>query len=154
MVVDAHHKDRSVVLGGGTHHHPLGTGLDVGAGGFIGEEKAGALEHVIHTNGAPVEVGRIPFGADADAVSIHHQLTVLHPHIPAEAPVGGVVAKHVADVINVDQIVDAHHLHIAQGAGAAEGQAADATEPVNPDANGHGDWRIGGQNTGCPADGG
>ena len=138
MVVDTHHEDRGVVFGRGTHHHPLGTGSDVGAGGLVGEKKARALQHVVHTDVAPVEVVGIALGADADAVAVHHQLAVFDPHVTAEAAMGGIVAQHVAHVVNVDQIVDAHHFHIAEGAGAAEGKPADATKTVDADANGHG----------------
>ena len=136
-VVDAHHKHRRVVLGGGTHHHPPGTGVDVGAGGGVGKEEAGALEHVVGPHIAPVEVVGVPFGTDPDRAAIDHQLVVLHPHIPLEAAVAGVVAEHVGEVVAINQVVDTHHLHIRQRDRPAEGEPADAAETIDADADSH-----------------
>ena len=65
---------------------------------------------------------------------------------------GGVVFEHVGDVINVDEIVDRHNLHVGQGAGPAKDQPANATKSVNADFDGHrcndglapnGGWSLG-----------
>jgi hypothetical protein len=47
------------------------------------------------------------------------------------------VLEHVSDIINIDQIVDRHHVNIGQGAGAAKDQSANATKSINADFDGH-----------------
>ena len=110
----------------------------MGAGRLIGEEETGALQHVLSTHRIPRQVVGIALCGDPDGAAVHHQLTVLHSHLALEAAMGGVVAEHVREVLHVDQVVDANHLHIRQGDGTAEGQATDAAETVDADADGHG----------------
>ena len=137
-VVHAHHEHWCGVLGGSAHHHTLGAGIDVGAGGVVGEEKACAFEHVVGANLAPLEVVWISLGADTDHLAIHHQLSVFDGHLTLEAAMGGVVTEHVGQVVDLDKVVNTNDLHVRQGHGTAEGKAADAAETVNADANGHG----------------
>ena len=134
-MIHAHHKDGGVVLGGGAHHHTLGTGIDVGAGCFIGEEEAGALQHVVGSHRSPVEIVGIALSGDANGLAIHHQLAVLHTHITLEAPMGGVVAEHVSQILHIDEVVDTHDLR--QDDGTAEGEATNPAKAVNTDADAH-----------------
>ena len=108
------------------------------AGGVIGEEEAGGFEHRVHFHLIPAQVDRTALGADADRLAVHHQGAVVDLHRALKAAVGGIVTQHVGDVIDIDQVVDRHHLDALLAHGAAEDQAADAAESINADPDRHG----------------
>ena len=58
---------------------------------LIGEEKAGAFQHIIDTDVTPAQVIRIAFGCGADHAVIDDQLAVLNQNFSGEATVGRVV---------------------------------------------------------------
>ena len=104
---------------------------------LIGEEKAGAFQHIIDTDVTPAQVIRIAFGCGADHAVVDDQLVVLNQNFSGEATVGRVVSKQIGQVVNIDQIIDAHHFHVGVGDGLTKGKPTDSAKPVDPDANGH-----------------
>ena len=137
-VIHPHHEHRGLVLGGGTHHHPLGAGLNVGAGQWIRQEEARALQHGVNANGIPLQVAWIALRRDPDDLSIHHQLSVLDLDLTLETAMGGVVAKQIGQVIDINQVIDASNLNAWSHHRPPEGQASDATKTIdaNPDGQG------------------
>ena len=109
----------------------------MGPGPLVVQEQTGGFEHHVGTDIAPTQGGWIALGGDTDAAAIHHQGTVIDGHLSGEAAVGGVVAKHISDVIDIDQVVDAHHFDVIATAGDAEDQTADASEPIDANPDGH-----------------
>ena len=142
-MVHAHHKHRRVVFGRSRHHHASGAGIDVGASSSISEKKSSTFKHIIHANIPPGQIIGIPLSANANRPAIHQQLIVFHLHLALKSAMGGIVAEHIAKIINIDQVINSHHLHIIQGHGTAKSEATDAAKAVDADADGHGGVRRG-----------
>ena len=135
VVVDAHDEHGGVVLRGGRHHDAFRTRLDVCAGEFFGQEKAGRFDHVFRTYFVPPEVRRVFLCRNAYGFAVYDEVAVLYLHGAVKMAVNGVVTEHVSHVINRNEVVDAYHLYAALLDGGTENEAADAPETVDADFN-------------------
>lgn len=137
-VVHAVDEHRGGVLGGGGHDDLLGAGFDVLAGGLVGKEEAGGLNDDIGTHFAPLEVGGILLGGEANLLAIDDEGGTFHRDVVVEAAVDGVVLQHIGEVVGVEEVVDADDLDVLEVFDrGAEDHAANAAEPVDANFDGH-----------------
>ena len=80
VVVDAHDEHGGVVLRGGRHHDAFRTRLDVCAGEFLGQEKAGRFDHVFRAYFVPPEVRRVFLCRNAYGFAVYDEVAVLYLH--------------------------------------------------------------------------
>src|SRR5690606_18835213 len=87
----------------------------------------------------PLEVGRVAFLGQAEAVAVDHQGVAIDRHLALEAAVHRVVAQHVGQVIGLEQVVDADDLDVVEVLDRrTQHVAADAAEPVDAYLDRHG----------------
>ena len=136
-MVDTIDEHRGAVLGRSGHDHLLGAGLDVLAGGLVGEEETGGLDDDLGADLIPLQVGGIHLGGDTDLLAVHDEGTILSLHIALESSVDGVILEHVSEVVRIEQVVDADHLDIIGEIlnRGAEDHTADTAEAVNTKFN-------------------
>ena len=87
--VDEH---RGVVLGGSRLHNLLGTRLDVLLAGVLGQEEARGLDDDVGADFAPLQVGRILLGRQADLLAIDDQLVAVDGDVALEVAMHGVLS--------------------------------------------------------------
>src|SRR5690606_3906664 len=112
LVVHAEDEHRGVVLGRRRQDHLLRTGIDVLLRGFLGQEQAGGLDHHVHADLAPLQVGRVTLLGQADRLAVDHDVLAFDLDIALEAAVDGVVLQHVGQVIRLQQVVDRNHFDV------------------------------------------
>src|SRR5690606_6102334 len=112
LVHAEHHGVVHVLLARGRDDDLLGAGGEVRRSLGLGGEQAGALEHHVHAQRAPGQLGRVAFGADLDAVAVDDQVAAVHRHGARELAVGGVVLGEVGVGLGVAQVVDGDHLDL------------------------------------------
>ena len=142
-VVDAEHDREVLVLGRGRDHNLLDAVSLVGHGlGGIGEE-AGAFHHDLYPLAAPGNGARFLLAEDLDLPAVDNNIIALVAHTRGKGAVVGVVGEEVGVGLGIGQVVDRDHLHVTVEAvllkDGAVGEAANATETVDADANGHGE---------------
>src|SRR5690606_23156022 len=116
----------------------LGAGLQVGFGGFLGQEQAGRLDDDVGADFVPLQLGRVLHGGQADGFAIDNQGVAVHRDLALEAAVHRVVLQHVGQVIGLQQVVDADDLDVIEILdGGTEHHAANATEAVDTDLDSH-----------------
>ena len=101
--------------------------------GLAGEQ-ARALEHEIHAEFAPGQLGRIALRDHADAVAVDHHRVAVDVHLAAEAAVHGVEARQMRIGIGITQVVDRDDLDPARVLALvqrAQNVAADAAITVD-----------------------
>ena len=143
LVVDPEHDRQVFVLGRGRDHDLLdAVSLVRDRLGGIGEE-AGALHDDLHVLAAPRDRAGILLGKHVDLLAVHEQVVALIAHLALEGTVVGVELEEVGISLGVGEVVEGHHLHVAVEAvllvDGAVGEAADAAETIDADANGHGE---------------
>ena len=138
LVVHAVDEHRGGILGGGGHDDLLGAGLDVLAGGLVGEEEAGGLDDDVGADFIPLEVGGVLLGGQADLVAIDDEGGAFDLDVVVEAAVDGVVLQHVGEVIGIEQVVDADDFDVLEVLDCgAEDHTADAAKPIDANFDGH-----------------
>ena len=143
LVVDAQHDRQIFVLGRGRDHHLLHAAPLVGDRlRGIGEE-ASALHHHLDILRAPVDGTRVLLGKHLDLVTVDDQIVPLVADMPLEGTIVRVELEQVGIRLGVGEVVQGHDLDIAVEAvflvDGPVGEATDATETVDADANGHGE---------------
>ena len=126
-------------LAGARDDHLLGAALQVGRRLVGVGEDAGGLDHDVHAQVAPGDLGGVLLGEDPHLLAVHHQGVLLSLHGAREAAVGGVVLEQVGVGLGVGQVVDRHDLQLVRVAlhDGAQGLAPDASEAVDPDPSSH-----------------
>ena len=105
-----------------------------GAGG----EDAGAFDDDVDAQVLPGELGRILDGQGANLFAVDDEVLGIVFDFALEAAVVAVVLEQRGEHLVVGQIVDRDDLELAGAAvQQAKGEAADATETVDGDFNGH-----------------
>ncbi|MPN08061.1 hypothetical protein SDC9_155337 [bioreactor metagenome] len=134
VVIDAIDEHRRVVLRRRRLHDLARPGGNMRLAAFLGEEEAGRLDHQIDAEFAPVQPGRVTFGAEPDAPAIDQQVLAIDDDLAAEAAMHRVVFEQIGEVVGVEQVVDADHLETGKlvflGDGA-QGHASDTAEAVD-----------------------
>ena len=155
-VVDAEDDRQVFVFGRGRDHYLLDAVSLVGDGlGGVGEE-AGALHDDLHVLAAPRDRPRILLGEDLDLPAVDDQVVALVADLPLEGAVVGVELEEVGVGLRVGEVVERDHLHVAVEAvllvDGAVGEAADAAETIDANADGHGEspGRCGGAGRAAP----
>ena len=98
---------------------------------LLGEE-ACALQHNVHTQLAPGQLGRVRVLIDSDFLAVDNDVVLAGLHrVAVIAALRGVIFQQVREHLRAGEVVDCDDL-IALGAEhLAEGQAADAAEAVD-----------------------
>ncbi len=137
-MVDAIDEHRRGVLRRRGLHDPACTSRNVFLAGFLGQEKARALQYNIGTDLIPFQVGRVTLGGDADRFAVHDQVAALSLYLAIEQTVHGIVLEHVGQVVRVKQVIDANNLHVLEFPGdGAKRHATDTAEAVDSHFNRH-----------------
>ena len=94
LLVDAHH-----VHGGigrrGRDDDLLGTASQVSLGLLGGGEDTGGLDNVLGTSLAPLDVGRVTLGVEANLLAVDDEVLAVDGNVALEETVGGVILEHV-----------------------------------------------------------
>jgi hypothetical protein len=133
LVVDAEHEHRRVVLRRRRQDHLLRARIEVLLRRGLVEEQAGRLDDDIDADLVPLQVGRIAFLGQADALAIDDDVAAVDLDVALESAVDGVVLEHVGEVVGLEQVVDGDDLDVACEVlhGRAQHVAADAAEAVD-----------------------
>src|SRR4030042_5037227 len=131
-VVHAIDEHRGGILGGSRLHHFLRAGLDVRFAGFGGQEETGAVDDDVSAHFAPLQVGGVALGGQADLLAVHNHISAVHGDVATETAVHGVVLQHVSQIVGVEQVVDRHDLDAGKVLRhSAEHHAAEAAKTGN-----------------------
>ena len=135
-VIDAVHDGRiDVVAARGGNHDFFRARRDVRRRLGLAGEQARALQHEIHAELAPGQLGRIALRDHADAIAVHHHRIAVDVHIAAEAAVHGVETRQMSIGIGIAQVVDRDDLDLARVLALverAQNVAADAPVTIDP----------------------
>ena len=152
LVVDPEDDRQILVFGRGRDHDLLHTPALVGDRlGGVGEE-AGALDDDLYPLARPVDRPGILLGEDLDLPAVDDEVVPLVGDVPLERTVVGVELEEMGVRLGVGEVVEGDDLHVAVEAellvDGPVGEATDAAETVDADADGHrqtpGAWRRGG----------
>ena len=104
----------------------------MGHGFILLGEEAGALQHNVHAQLAPGQLGRVRVFVDGDLLAVDNNVVLAGLHrVAVIAALRGVIFQQVREHLGAGKVVDCDDL-IALGAEhLAEGQAADAAEAVD-----------------------
>src|SRR5919204_27072 len=120
---------------GSTSPTALAAPVDVGAV----REEAGRLDHDVDAEVAPAELRGIALGEDDELLAVDDDRVVAGLDRPVVGPQDRVVLQEVGQRLHVGDVVDRDPLDVGVlGLGGAEHIAADASEPVDSHAYGHG----------------
>ena len=139
-MIDTIHKHRRLILGWGRLDYALGTRRDVLLAGLGGQEQAGGLDHDINADFAPLEVGRILLGSQADFLAVADQGIALDRHFTFKTTVHGIVLEHIGKVFGIEQVINADDFDIRKRGLLGDGtecHATNATETVDADLDSH-----------------
>ena len=115
-----------------------GAGIDVLLAGFLSEEETGTFDHQIRTDVAPLQVGRITLGSQADLLAVNNQVVTVNCDITVEVTVDRVVLQHVGQIVRLQQVVDTNHFDILEVfRNSTERHTTDTAKPVDTDFNCH-----------------
>ncbi len=113
VVVDAVDDGRvDIVAAGGRDDHLLRAALQVGAGLFLGREKAGAFHHHVDAEFAPGQLGRVAVGQHANLVAVDDHVVALNRHGAGKTAVRGIVLRQVRIGLGIAEVVDRDDLDI------------------------------------------
>ena len=108
--------------------------------GLAGVE-AGALQHHVHTDLAPRQLGSVGLGIDgdllADVIIAGLDGVLVLTDLAQEAALSGVVLQQVSQHRRAGQVVDGHNLVALSLKHLTESQAADAAETIDRNFNCH-----------------
>ncbi len=121
------------------HNHVLGAGRKMGARLLDSAKDSCGLDHYVHAELLPRELGRIAFAEDGKLVPIHHQLVALRLDSASQRPVVGVILQQVGVDIQRSEVIDRHHVHAFALAldQRPQCQAPNPPEAVDRDFHGH-----------------
>ena len=139
LVVYAIDEHRGRILRRSGHDDLLRTGLDVGAGEFVGEEETGRFNDDIHIEGSPSNVGRILFREHLNLVAIDDEEVAFRLDVVVELAVHGIILQHVGEVVNVEKVVDTDNGDVLGEVfhSGAEDHAADTAETIDTEFKSH-----------------
>ena len=120
----------------------------MGHGLVLAREEPGALQHHVHAQLAPGQLGRIAVGQHLDLVAINDHGVAFDADRARELAVGGVVLGQVRIGVGITQVVDGNDLDFVGAAGLVQRTqdiAADAAVPVDRDLRSHvfSPWLVG-----------
>ncbi len=118
----------------------LRAAVDVLAGRFGGAEQARALEHHVHPEVAPRQLGRITLREHLDPVAVDDDVAAVDVDLAVELAVCRVVARQVRVGLGVAQVVEGDDVELARAAILVDGThyvAPDAAVAVDADLNCH-----------------
>ncbi len=132
-VVDAEGHGDVRALAGRRDEHLLGAGLQVQLGLLARGEAAGALEHHVHAQLLPGQLGRVLLGRDAVALAVDDDGVLGRGHRARPVAVHRVVLEQVRQAGRLVEVVDGHDLEVVLFAlqGRAKHHAPDAAKPVD-----------------------
>ena len=104
--VDSHDDGGGLVLGGGGEDDLLHAGLDVGLAGLGGEEGAGGLAEVLHSEVLPWDLLRLAGVGGLDTLAVDDEVLAVHLQRALPSAVNGVVFELVGHVVGVSSGVD------------------------------------------------
>ena len=139
-LIDAHDDRDVLVLGRGGDDHLARASLQVRPRlGGVSEVPRG-LDDDGDAHGSPGQRGRVLLGEDANSATTHDELAVAVLHREREPTEDAVVLQQVRQRGRVGQVVDADHIDVLHSGGDQRPVevAADASEAVDADGDGHG----------------
>ena len=132
VVVDANdHRVVDGVAGRHREQRALGPGLQVLRDLIPGSKHAGGLDHHVHVEGRPGQLGGVALADHSNPASGGDQFVVLDVDAAFEAAHDRVIGEQVGKRAVVEQIVDGHDLDVARRLGDSKHRAADAAEAVD-----------------------
>ena len=137
--VDTADEHRRVVLGRAGEHNDLGAGVQMILRLFLGQERAGALEHILDTQLAPGQELRVAVVEQRDTLAVDDQgrvLAVLVIDGAVEAAVHGIVLHGIRQLLRrFIRCVDGDDLDIVSADCGTEHQSADAAKTIDTNFN-------------------
>ena len=137
--VNAADEHRRVVLGRAGEHDDLRAGVQMILRLFLGQERAGALEHILDTQLAPGQELRVAVVEQRNALAIDDQsrvLAALAIDRAVKAAVHGIVLHGIRQLLGrLIRRVDGDDLDIVGADRGAEHQTADAAEAIDANFN-------------------
>ena len=139
LQVDAADEHGGVVLGRAGHDNDLGARVDMSLSLALLQVHAGALQHVVHTQLAPGDLGRVAVslvGKDLDDLAVDGDgaVLVVADDFAVEAAMDGVILHAISDVSGgMAGGVDGDDLDVVRLDGSSERQRADAAKTVDAD---------------------
>ena len=137
--VNAADEHRRVVLGRAGEHDDLRAGVQMILRLFLGQERAGALEHILDTQLAPGQELRVAVVEQRNALAIDDQgrvLAALAIDRAVKAAVHGIVLHSIRQLLGrLIRRVDGDDLDIVGADRGAEHQTADAAEAIDANFN-------------------
>mmetsp|Transcript_4289 Transcript_4289/g.4790 ORF Transcript_4289/g.4790 Transcript_4289/m.4790 type:complete len:304 (+) Transcript_4289:309-1220(+) len=143
FLVDTHDNGLGIILGGGRVDDLLGTSIDDGLGGLLGEEDTGGLANVVSSEGTPADLLRVTATRSQDLVSVEDKVISIDFDGLLGLSVDGIVFVLVSHVIRgggtgVDGLEFALFvLHHDTGH-----KTSDTSETVHTHTGGHGHGGI------------
>lgn len=99
VLVDTHHVHGGIGRGG-RDDDLLGTAGQVSLGLVGGGEDTGGLDNVVGASLAPLDVGRVTLGVEADLLAVHNEVLAIDIDVALEDTVGGIILEHVGLVMS------------------------------------------------------
>ena len=129
-----------IITARGRDHDLVRPSLQVLARLGLAGEQAGALEHRVHAETAPRQLGRIALREHLDAIAVDHHRIAIDLDLAGEAAMDRVVARQMRIDFCIAQIIEGNHLQLRALAALvqrAQHIAADAAIAVDPDFQCH-----------------
>ena len=137
--VDAADEHRRVVLGRAGEHDDLRAGIQMILCLFLGQERAGALEHILNAQLTPGQELRITVVEQRNTLAVDDQSRVfafLKINGAVEAAVHGVILHGICQLLRrFVRSVDGDDLNIVSADRGAEYQTADAAKAIDTNFN-------------------
>ena len=134
--VDAADEHRGVVLAGAGEDNDLGAGVQVGLGGFLGQELAGALENIVNAQIAPAELAGVAGVEQLNSLAVDDEVAVGDLDSAVEAAMDGVVLGGIGNLLGLlVRGVHGDYLDVVADNAGTEDQAADASETIDANFN-------------------
>ena len=132
VVIDPQHYGAvEVVPGGHRHDDPSSSSVQVMLQLMDAQELAGAVNNIIHAQGAPGEFGRISLAEDLKGIVVNHHGITVEAHFTRVHPMDAVILEEIGEVLRVGEIVDGHHIKVATHFGNPGDDASNTTETID-----------------------
>src|SRR5262249_31424688 len=132
VVIDPqHHRAVEIVPGGHRHEDTSGASVQVVLQLMEAQERAGAVNHIVHAQCAPAECGRVSLAEDLKGIVVNHHGMTVEAYVTRVHPMDAVILEDIGEVLRIGEIVDGHHIKVATHLGNPGDDASDTTKTID-----------------------